>query len=59
MIARTTCVALADTMTMWVCANGANAAERLIDPWNSSRNDKIELTTIPDNQMVTKPDAGV
>jgi len=59
MIARTTCVALADTMTMWVCANGANAAERLIDPWNLSRNDKIELTTIPDNQMVTKLATGV
>jgi len=46
-------------MTMWVRASGANAAAHLIDLWNSTHGDKIELTTIPDNQMVTKPGTGV
>ena len=44
----------ADTMTMWVRASGTNAAAHLVDLWNSTHSDKIELTTIPDNQMVTK-----
>ena len=51
--------ALADTMTMWVRASGTNAAAHLIDLWNSTHADKIELTTIPDNQMVTKLATGV
>ncbi len=52
-------VASADTMTMWVWASGTNAAAHLIDLWNSTHPDKIELTTIPDNQMVTKLATGV
>jgi multiple sugar transport system substrate-binding protein len=51
--------ALADTMTMWVRASGTNAAAHMIDLWNSTHPDKIELTTIPDNQMVTKVATGV
>jgi multiple sugar transport system substrate-binding protein len=51
--------ALADTMTMWVRVSGANAAAHLVDLWNSTHGDKIELTTIPDNQMVTKLATGV
>jgi len=51
--------AYADTMTMWVRASGTNAAAHLIDLWNSTHGDKIELTTIPDNQMVTKLATGV
>jgi len=51
--------AFADTMTMWVRASGANAAAHLVDLWNSTHSDKIELTTIPDNQMVTKLATGV
>ncbi len=51
--------AAADTMTMWVRASGTNAAAHLIDLWNSTHPDKIELTTIPDNQMVTKLATGV
>ena len=51
--------AFADTMTMWVRASGTNAAAHLVDLWNSSHSDKIELTTIPDNQMVTKLATGV
>jgi hypothetical protein len=46
--------AFADSMTMWVRASGANAAAHLVDLWNTTHPDKIELTTIPDNQMVTK-----
>ena len=73
MTARTTCAALAlligatamatsasaDTMTMWVRASGTNAASKLVDLWNATHADKIELTTIPDNQMVTKLATGV
>jgi len=51
--------AYADAMTMWVRASGANAAAHLVDLWNSTHPDKIELTTIPDNQMVTKLATGV
>jgi multiple sugar transport system substrate-binding protein len=51
--------AFADTMTMWVRASGVNAATHLVDLWNSTHSDKIELTTIPDNQMVTKLATGV
>ena len=52
-------VAFADTMTMWVRASGTNAAAHLVNLWNSTHGDKIELTTIPDNQMVTKLATGV
>ena len=51
--------AYADTMTMWVRASGVNAATHIVDLWNSTHPDKIELTTIPDNQMVTKLATGV
>ena len=46
--------ARADTMTMWVRASGTNAASTLVNLWNATHSDKVELTTIPDNQMVTK-----
>src|SRR5271157_3060843 len=52
-------VAMADAMTMWVRASGTNAAAHLVDLWNATHPDKIELTTIPDNQMVTKLATGV
>ena len=51
--------AFADGLTMWVRASGTNAAAHLVDLWNSTHADKIELTTIPDNQMVTKLATGV
>ncbi|MBV8106913.1 MAG: sugar ABC transporter substrate-binding protein [Hyphomicrobiales bacterium] len=54
-----TTAACADSMTMWVRASGTNAAAHLVDLWNSTHSDKIELTTIPDNQMVTKLATGV
>ena len=49
----------AETLTMWVRASAANAAPHLIDLWNSSHADKIALTVIPDNQMVSKLATGV
>ena len=54
-----TSASYADTLSMWVRASGVNAATHLVDLWNSSHPDKIELTTIPDNQMVTKLATGV
>lgn len=51
--------ALAETMTMWVRASGTNAAAHMVNLWNASHPDKIELTTIPDTQMVTKLATGV
>ena len=46
--------ALAETLQLWVRASGSNAAQVLVDLWNSTHDDQIEVTTIPDNQMVTK-----
>ena len=51
--------ACAENLTMWVRASGTNAAGTLVTLWNASHSDKIELTTIPDNQMVTKLATGV
>jgi multiple sugar transport system substrate-binding protein len=51
--------AFADSLTMWVRSSGTNAAAHLVDLWNQTHSDKIELTTIPDNQMVTKLATGV
>jgi multiple sugar transport system substrate-binding protein len=49
----------AENLSMWVRASGANAAQHLIDLWNSGHADKITLTVIPDNQMVSKLASGV
>lgn len=46
--------ALAETLSIWARASSSNAAQHMVDLWNASHDDKIELTTIPDNQMVTK-----
>jgi multiple sugar transport system substrate-binding protein len=46
--------AFAETLSIWARASSSNAAQHMIDLWNASHDDKIELTTIPDNQMVTK-----
>ena len=51
--------AFADTLTMWVRASGTNAATNLVNLWNASHPDKHELTTIPDNPLVTKLATGV
>jgi multiple sugar transport system substrate-binding protein len=46
--------AMATDISMWVRASGATAAQHMIDLWNSSHDDKVTVTVIPDNQMVTK-----
>ena len=46
--------AFAETLSIFARASSSAAAQHMIDLWNSSHDDKIELTTIPDNQMVTK-----
>ncbi len=51
--------ASAAELSMWVRASGANAAQHLVDLWNSSHDDKVTLTVIPDDQMVTKLATGV
>jgi len=51
--------AFADNLAMWVRAGGANAAAHLVDLWNSTHPDTIELTTIPDTQMVARLATGV
>lgn len=47
-------VASATDIQMWVRASGATAAQYMIDLWNASHDDKVVVTVIPDNQMVTK-----
>src|SRR5690606_18871185 len=47
-------VAFAETLSIWARASSSNAAQHMVDLWNASHDDKVELTTIPDNQMVTK-----
>jgi multiple sugar transport system substrate-binding protein len=44
----------ADTLSMWSRAAAAGPAQGMIDLWNSTHEDKIELTVIPDQQVVTK-----
>src|SRR5882724_4242544 len=44
----------ADTLSMWSRAAAAAPAQGMIDLWNSTHEDKIELTVIPDQQVVTK-----
>lgn len=51
--------ASAAQLSMFVRASGADAAQGMVDLWNSSHDDKIEMTVIPDNQMVTKLATGV
>ncbi len=52
-------MATAATLSIWARSSSSNAAQHMIDLWNASHDDKIELTTIPDNQMVTKLATGV
>lgn len=44
----------AEDLTMWVRESAADPGKLMIDLWNSSHDNKITLTAIPDNQMVTK-----
>lgn len=51
--------ASAATMSIWARASSSAAAQHMVDLWNSTHEDQLELTTIPDNQMVTKLATGV
>lgn len=46
--------AFAETLSIFARASSSAAAQHMIDLWNTGHDDKVELTTIPDNQMVTK-----
>jgi multiple sugar transport system substrate-binding protein len=46
--------AMATDFTMWVRASAANGAQHVIDLWNSTHDDKVQVTVIPDTQMVPK-----
>ena len=44
----------AEDLTMWVRESAADPGKLMVDLWNAGHEDKITLTAIPDNQMVTK-----
>jgi|TARA_B110000037_G_C17120586_1_gene505690 multiple sugar transport system substrate-binding protein len=46
--------AVAADLSMWVRESAADPGQLMVDLWNSGHSDKIELTAIPDNQLVTK-----
>ena len=54
MLGATSLPAAAETLTLWSRAAAADPAQGMIDLWNSNHEDKIELTVIPDLEMVTK-----
>lgn len=59
LVALMSSTALAADLSIWVRSSGANAATHMIDLWNATHDKQIELTVIPDNQMVTKLATGV
>ena len=46
--------AMAQNMTMWVRESAADPGQLMVDLWNAGHESQIELTAIPDNQLVTK-----
>ncbi|MEZ5670513.1 MAG: sugar ABC transporter substrate-binding protein [Alphaproteobacteria bacterium] len=46
-------------LSMWVRESAADPGQLMVDLWNANHDDKIVLTAIPDNQMVTKLATGV
>ena len=44
-------MAQAETLSMWVRESAADPAKLMIDLWNTSHDNKIELTAIPDTQV--------
>ncbi len=51
--------ASAADLNLLVRSSAANGAQFMVDLWNSTHPDKISITVIPDNQMVTKLATGV
>lgn len=41
-------------LSMWVRESAADPGQLMVDLWNSKHDNKITLTAIPDNQLVTK-----
>ena len=46
--------AFAEDLTMWVRESAADPGQLMVDLWNTGHPNKIALTAIPDNQLVTK-----
>lgn len=44
----------AETLTMWVRKSASDPGQLMVDLWNTTHANKIKLTAIPDNQLVTK-----
>ena len=44
----------AETLSMWARKSATDPANLMVNLWNSKHDNKIELTSIPDDQMVTK-----
>ena len=44
----------AEDLSMWVRESAADPGQLMVDLWNTSHANKITLTAIPDNQVVTK-----
>ena len=47
-------MAQAETLSMWVRESAADPAKLMTDLWNTTHDNKIELTAIPDTQVITK-----
>lgn len=46
--------AYAADLSMWVRESAADPGKLMVDLWNNNHEDQIQLTAIPDNQLVTK-----
>ncbi len=44
----------AQALSMWVRESAADPGQLMVDLWNSTHDNKIELTAIPDTQVITK-----
>ena len=44
----------AETLSMWVRESAADPGQLMVDLWNTTHDNKIELTAIPDTQVITK-----
>ncbi|GLQ56361.1 ABC transporter substrate-binding protein [Devosia nitrariae] len=49
-----TTTAFAQNLSMWVRESAADPGQLMVDLWNQTHEAQIELTAIPDNQLVTK-----
>jgi len=54
LLAMSSTTALSAELSMWVRESASDPGQIMVDLWNASHDDKIELTAIPDNQLVTK-----